>query len=371
MGGSSGTFGLIVTGPNASAIKTAAVQITNSLKGMKGLANVENNLAQTRPEVGVIPKFKRAAEYGLTAQQIGGAVKNYVSHNQIGTVDLKGKSYNITATMKSPSPLTKLQRLKDLSIQTSIGKTVKLSDVATVKMINAPVSVLHRDGQAYAQVQGSFTTQNTGKTTKQAIAKVSKLNLPKGVHTQLSGDSQQQNQSFAELIDAILVAVGLVYIVMLITFGEWSAPFAILFSMPVALIGAFFGTVIGHQPISVSSLIGILMLMGIVVTNAIVLVDRVEQQRHKGLTIRGALLEAGTTRLRPIVMTAIATICALTPLAAGFSEGALISQGLAVVVIGGLVTSTVLTLVIVPLMYELLHFRLHRRQRLQTETETV
>ncbi|QQE79492.1 efflux RND transporter permease subunit [Alicyclobacillus sp. SO9] len=372
MGGSSGSFGLIVTGPNDASIKKAAVQITNSLKGMNGLANVENNLAQTRPEVSVVPDFKKAGEYGLTAYQIGTAVKNYVSHSQIGTVTLNGTSYDVTAIMKPNQPLTKLQRLKDLPLQTSIGTTIKLSDVATVKITNAPVSVLHRNSQAYAQIQGSFTTQNTGNTTKLALAKISKLSLPTGVHTQLSGSSQQQNQSFSELIDAILVAVGLVYIVMLITFGEWSAPFAILFSMPVALIGAFFGTVIGHQPVSVSSLIGILMLMGIVVTNAIVLVDRVEQQRHKGLTVRGALLEAGTTRLRPIVMTAIATICALTPLAAGFSEGALISQGLAVVVIGGLITSTVLTLVIVPLMYELLHFRLHRRERaLQAEAEAL
>lgn len=134
-----------------------------------------------------------------------------------------------------------------------------------------------------------------------------------------------------------------------------SAPFAILFSMPVALIGAFFGTFIAQVPLSVSSLIGILMLMGIVVTNAIVLIHRVEQQRQLGLSVREALLEAGTTRLRPILMTAIATICALIPLAAGASESVLISQGLAVVVIGGLVTSTILTLCIVPLVYELLH----------------
>jgi len=164
------------------------------------------------------------------------------------------------------------------------------------------------------------------------------------------------------------VAVGIVYIVMLILFGEWSSPLAILFSMPVALIGAFFATFITHEPLSVSSLIGILMLMGIVVTNAIVLVQRVEQQRKLGLTIRDSLLEASTTRLRPILMTAVATICALMPLAVGASEGVLISQGLAVVVIGGLVTSTILTLCIVPLMYEWLHFRIHRREMLQKET---
>lgn len=154
---------------------------------------------------------------------------------------------------------------------------------------------------------------------------------------------------------AILVAVGLVYLVMVVTFSEGRAPFAILFSLPLAVIGALVATVLTQQPISLSSLIGMLMLVGIVVTNAIVLIDRVQQQLNKGLTVREALLEAGSTRLRPILMTAVATIGALLPLAFGMGGSALVSAGLAVVVIGGLITSTLLTLLIVPIMYELLH----------------
>jgi multidrug efflux pump subunit AcrB len=370
MGGASGSFSVVVTGPNTPDIKRAAVQITNALQGLPGLADVTNNLTQTQPQIEVKPDLKKAAKYGLTAYQIGSMVKDYVGDDKVGSVQLGNNTYDLLATLKPEHTVDRLQVLKDLPITTSTGKTLQLSDVATVRVVNTPVSVEHRDGVAYATVSGTFTSQNTGKTTTLALHKIASLSLPKGVQTQLSGDSQEKNKSFQQLIEAILVSVGIVYLVMLITFGEWSAPFAILFSMPVALIGAFFGTVVTHQPVSVSSLIGILMLMGIVVTNAIVLVDRVEQQRRRGLTIRAALLEAGATRLRPILMTAIATVCALFPLALGFAEGALISQGLAVVVIGGLVTSTLLTLIVVPVMYELLHLRTHRREQ-RTQTGTV
>jgi HAE1 family hydrophobic/amphiphilic exporter-1 len=266
-------------------------------------------------------------------------------------------------TMTSVKTLSTLDAIRKLPIATQTGETLNLGDVATVSMVQTPTTVLHQNGQSYAEITADYTTQNTNATMQKAMKTINSLSIPSGVKVQQSSQSQSQSQSFGQLIEAIFVAVGMVYIVMLITFGEWSAPFAILFSMPVALIGAFFGTVIGRQPVSVSSMIGILMLMGIVVTNAIVLVNRVEQQRELGMTIRESLLEAGVTRLRPIVMTAIATICALIPLAMGFAEGALISQGLAVVVIGGLLTSTVLTLCIVPVMYELLHFKIMRRER--------
>ncbi|MCL6631360.1 MAG: efflux RND transporter permease subunit [Alicyclobacillus herbarius] len=363
MGGASGSLDLIVTGPSNQAIKQAAVQITKSLSHVPGLANVTNNLTATQPQIEIHADVTKAAKYGLSAYQIGNIVKDYVGGNQVGTVQLDQTTYTVVAKLHPENRLDALKALRNLPIQTSTGQTLHLADVASVRVVQSPISVQHRDGQAYASVTGTFTGQNTGRTTQLALAKVQSLHLPHGVKTELSGDSQQKNQSFSQLIEAIVVSVGIVYLVMLITFGGWSAPFAILFSMPAALIGAFFGTVVTHQPVSVSSLIGILMLMGIVVTNAIVLVDRVEQRRREGQSIRSALLEAGATRLRPILMTAVATVCALLPLAIGFTEGALISQGLAVVVIGGLVTSTLLTLIVVPVMYELLHLRQHRRER--------
>ena len=153
---------------------------------------------------------------------------------------------------------------------------------------------------------------------------------------------------------AMLIAIGLVYMVMVIAFGEGRTPFAILFSLPFAAVGALLGLLITGQSLSVSGLIGMLMLIGIVVTNAIVLLDRVKHNRENGMTVREALMEAGGVRLRPIIMTALATIMALIPLALGFSEGALISQGLGIVVIGGLIISTLQTLIVVPVIYSII-----------------
>lgn len=367
LGGATGSFGVIVTDSSPSADLTSSTEhITTALRSIASLANVQNNLAKSQPQVNVVPIVGKAASYGLTGLQIAKEVEDYFSTEKIGRATIGSGTYNIDVSVLAPTALNELSTIQALPIATPSGQVVRLDAVATVHSLETPVSVLHRDGSPYGLVTADFTTQNTGRATQQAEMAIANLHLPSDIKTQLSGDSQQQNQSFQELIEAILISVGLVYIIMLIAFGEWTAPLAILFSMPVALIGAFFATVLTQQPVSVSSLIGILMLMGIVVTNAIVLVDRVRHQRATGASIRAALLEAGTTRLRPILMTAIATIFALIPLAIGFAEGALISQGLAVVVIGGLMTSTALTLVIVPIIYELLNRKKHRWEQRQT-----
>ncbi|NRD78016.1 efflux RND transporter permease subunit [Bacillus sp. BRMEA1] len=364
-GGGGTTFDLVINGPNDTAISQAVIQVTKRLQNEPGLANVKSNLADTQPEISVAPDSGKAAQYGLTSQQVANVVRSYLSQQNIGTVNMNGQTYNLNVQMSSSTELTELSAIRGLPINTSTGQSITVGDVATVSDVQTPTTVLHQNGKSYAEITADYTTQNTGKTLRSVLKDIKTINLPSGVQVGQSTSAMQQSQSFTQLIEAILVAVGMVYIVMLILFGGWSAPFAILFSMPVALIGAFLGTFIAHQPLSVSSLIGILMLMGIVVTNAIVLIQRVEQQRALGMTVRDALLEAGTTRLRPILMTAVATICALLPLAVGASEGVLISQGLAVVVIGGLFTSTILTLCIVPLVYELLHLRTHRKEREQ------
>src|SRR5699024_6919024 len=169
-----------------------------------------------------------------------------------------------------------------------------------------------------------------------------------------AGVTEEINECFTQSGLAMLAAAAIVSLVLVVAFGGALAPFAILFSLPFTIIGALVALWIAGEPLSVSAMIGALMLIGIVVTNAIVLVDRVIHQEKKGLSTREALLEAGSTRLRPILMTALATIGALIPLAIGMGDGALISKGLGITVIGGLFSSTLLTLVIVPIVYEAL-----------------
>jgi HAE1 family hydrophobic/amphiphilic exporter-1 len=218
------------------------------------------------------------------------------------------------------------------------------------------VTYLRINQTAAIQYTGELETANTLGTIRAAITAVQANDkLPKSLVIGEGYQSQTQTQGFSQTFGSLGLAILIVYIVMVITFGSVIHPFTILFSLPLAVVGAALGLTLTNRVLGISALIGLLMLVGIVVTNAIVLIDRVQQNRkEKGMKAYDALLEGGRTRLRPILMTAIATIFALLPLAIGLSEGAIIAAELGTVVIGGLFSSTILTLLVVPVVYSLL-----------------
>ena len=228
----------------------------------------------------------------------------------------------------------------------------KLSDFVSVKKGTTPDSLSERDGKLVATVTAELKTDKATEASQAIDKTVKKIDLPTGVSYKAGGVTEQIQESFTQLGLAMAAAVAIVYLVLVVTFGGALTPLVILFSLPFAIIGGLLALLITGETISVSSLIGALMLIGIVVTNAIVLIDRVIHKEKEGLDTREALLDAAGTRLRPILMTALATIGALSPLALGLEGGALISKGLGVTVIGGLTSSTLLTLLIVPIVYE-------------------
>jgi HAE1 family hydrophobic/amphiphilic exporter-1 len=339
-----------IKGDNIDDIRTAADALTAKIKGVNGLTNVTNNLSAQKDLVTIHVDDAKAAREGLTAQQVAFTVRSLLEADKIGEMEQDNVTEDIKLGLEE-NDLSNLEQLKQVEILTQTGKMVKLGDIADIRLEKGPVTVQRENGQQYATVSGNVTVKDTGAVSRDVQKVISETKLPKGVTVTLGGDTEQMNQSFAQLGFAMIVAVFAVYVVMIIAFGEATAPFTILFSLPFAVIGGLVGLWISKQPISVSSMIGALMLIGIVVTNAIVLIDRVQQMRARGLEVRDALLEAAGTRLRPILMTALATIFALLPLGLGYGEGTLISQGLAVVVIGGLASSTLLTLFIVPIVY--------------------
>ena len=203
-------------------------------------------------------------------------------------------------------------------------------------------------------IKGQMTDANTGDVSARADQMIKKLDLPDSVSYYKEGASAAMADGFKNLTIAIMISILLVYLVMVIAFGEGKAPFVILFAIPFSVIGALIGLFIVKEPIGMPAMIGLLMLNGIVVTNAIVLIDKVKQNERNGMTKDAALIEAGVVRIRPILMTAIATVGALLPMAIS-SHAGIVSSSLAVVVIGGLTTSTLLTLFIVPVLYSLLN----------------
>src|SRR5690606_5112157 len=231
-----------------------------------------------------------------------------------------------------------------LPVQSVTGAQLKLGDLVEVEEGYALNTLARSKGQFYASVSGTILGDDVSKASSEGDKEVNELEFPKGVELGNSGAMADIIETFTQLAVAMLAAIAIVYFILVVTFGVGVAPFVILLSLPFTVIGVFVGLYIANGTISVSVMMGLLMLIGIVVTNAIVYVDRIIHMERDGMTLREAILEAGATRLRPILMTAIATIGAMIPLVFGGAGGGLISKGLAITVIGGLTSSTLLTL---------------------------
>ena len=243
-----------------------------------------------------------------------------------------------------------------------------LGQVANVDQVDVQGSITRIDGAPAAQITAEITSADRARCRARWQDQVDELvangSIPAGVDVKLAGVTQQQNEAFGSLFTSMGVAILLVYVMMVLTFSSLITPFVILFSLPLATIGAFVALFVTGRPVGVSALIGFLMLIGIVVTNAIVLLDLVDRLRAQGHSLKEAIIEGGRTRVRPILMTAFATILALIPLAAGFNQGSIIAAELGTVVIGGLFSSTLLTLIVVPVIYYMVESTKSIRRRL-------
>ncbi|WP_439033522.1 efflux RND transporter permease subunit [Bacillus paranthracis] len=344
---------LYVYGDSSEDIKPVVKDIQNIMKKNKDLKDIDSSIAKTYAEYTLVADQEKLSKMGLTAAQIGMGLSNQHDRPVLTTIKKDGKDINVYVEAEKQNYET-IDDLTNRKITTPLGSEVAVKDVMTVKEGETSNTVKHRDGRVYAEVSAKLTSDDVSKASAAVQKEVDKMDLPSGVDVSMGGVTKDIEESFKQLGLAMLAAIAIVYFVLVVTFGGALAPFAILFSLPFTIIGALVALLISGETLSVSAMIGALMLIGIVVTNAIVLIDRVIHKENEGLSTREALLEAGATRLRPILMTAIATIGALIPLALGFEGSGLISKGLGVTVIGGLTSSTLLTLLIVPIVYEVL-----------------
>lgn len=351
--GSSNEIKLYVYGDSSEDIKPVVKDIQNIMKKNKDLKDIDSSIAKTYAEYTLVADQEKLSKMGLTAAQIGMGLSNQHDRPVLTTIKKDGKDVNVYVEAEKQTYET-IADLTNRKITTPLGNEVAVKDVMTVKEGETSNTVKHRDGRVYAEVSAKLTSDDVSKASAAVQKEVDKMDLPSGVDVSMGGVTKDIEESFKQLGLAMLAAIAIVYFVLVVTFGGALAPFAILFSLPFTIIGALVALLISGETLSVSAMIGALMLIGIVVTNAIVLIDRVIHKENEGLSTREALLEAGATRLRPILMTAIATIGALIPLALGFEGSGLISKGLGVTVIGGLTSSTLLTLLIVPIVYEVL-----------------
>ncbi|MFF5831517.1 efflux RND transporter permease subunit [Streptomyces bacillaris] len=345
---------VVVKASDADVLKKASEAVRTEVATIKDVTDVQSDLAQSVPRIAVTPNDKAAAA-GFDSTTLGGIVAGAVRGTPAGSATLDDTERDIV--IKSARPAATMAELKALPLG-----PVKLGDIATVELVPGPVSMTRIDGQRAATVTAKPIGDNTGAVSATLASKIDALDLPDGATATIGGVSEDQNEAFMQLGLAMLAAIAIVFMLLVATFRSLVQPLILLVSVPFAATGAIGLLLVTGTPLGVPAMIGLLMLIGIVVTNAIVLIDLINQYRAQGLGIVEAVIEGGRHRFRPILMTALATIFALLPMALGVTgDGGFISQPLGVVVIGGLISSTVLTLVLVPTLYAMVELRKERR----------
>ncbi|MGW7142398.1 efflux RND transporter permease subunit [Streptomyces xanthophaeus] len=355
---------VVVKAGDGEVLAKAAEQVRAEVAELKDVTDVQSDLSQSVPRISVTAT-PRAAEAGLDQAALGALVAQAVRGTPAGKAVLEDTERDIV--IRSAQPATTLAELQALPVG-----PLKLGDIAEVKEVPGPVAMTRIDGARAATVTAKPLGDNTGAVSAALQTKLKELDLPEGATASIGGVSQDQDEAFGSLGLAMLAAIAIVFMLLVATFRSLVQPLILLVSVPFAATGALGLLLVTGTPMGVPAMIGMLMLIGIVVTNAIVLIDLVNQYRAQGLGVVEAVVEGGRHRLRPILMTALATIFALLPMALGVTgEGGFISQPLAVVVIGGLVSSTLLTLLLVPTLYTMVELRKERRRTKRTARLTV
>jgi hydrophobic/amphiphilic exporter-1 (mainly G- bacteria), HAE1 family len=312
-----------------------------------------------KPELNVDLNRGVAGALGVTVGQVAQSLRPAFAGIEVGDwQDPSGEMRKVQIRL-TPESRRNADDLNQLPLivagPNGVPSSLPLGQVATIKPGYGPAIINHLDRDLVVAVEANVSGRGSGDVTNEVMAKVAKLTLPPGVHVSLGGDAQGQQEVFGQIFTALAVAVGLMYLILVVQFGSFLDPLAILMSLPLSLIGVLLALAITKMTINIMSLIGVILLMGIVAKNAILLIDFAKWAREKdGMPLREALIEAGAIRLRPILMTTFALIAGMIPVALGRGEGAQFRAPLGVAIIGGVITSTLLTLLVIPTFYEVM-----------------
>lgn len=344
-GASASQLEVVVQAADQETLTRAAEAARDALAGTPGVEDVTTGLATRVPRVEVTVDRVAAARAGLTEAAVGQLVAQAYRGAPLGRVNLDGAPRQVVLSTGAVPPMSVAE------LRALVVGPVTLDDIADVNQVDGPQQVTRIDGERSVSVTGTATGSNLGATTQELQQRLDALDMAGATFT-VGGVSADQKDAFADLGLAVLAAIAIVFLIMVGTFRSLTQALILLISVPFAATGAIALLLVTGTPLGVPALIGVLMLVGIVVTNAIVLLDLINQYRARGMGVTEAVVEGGRRRLRPILMTAVATVFALLPMALGLTgEGGFISQPLAIVVIGGLLSSTLLTLILVPTLY--------------------
>ncbi len=348
MGGSN--LNIEIYGDNLENARELTKKIISAIETIPYLVDLKGSLEEAEPEIQFVVDRNKAILYGLTPYQIGYALRT----KMVGEVATKyrtgGKEYEIILKLKRED-IDDIRNIENIFVNSQFGQ-VLLKDIAEIRLAKAPVVIEHKNTQRVATITGNVVGQSLGRVAMKVKNIIDKLDKPIGFSIKITGAYEEMVKSYRDLFFAILIAIILVYMIMSAQFESFLYPFVIMFTVPLAIIGVIFILFITNTTFSLISGIGVLVLVGIVVNNGIVYVDYVNQLiRKEGMSLKEAVIKGCQVRLRPILMTALTTIFGLLPLALKLGEGSELWSPLGISVIGGLLFSTILTLIFIPVLY--------------------
>lgn len=350
MGMATGAISISIKGDDIDTLKTIGDDFKKIIERVEGTREVTTSYEDGIHQVQVITDRNIASQYGLTTAQIGSSITNAMSGSNVTKFKVNGDEIDVV--LKGDNIYGEsISYLEMLPVETPMGTTVPLSEVARIRVEKGPISIQRENQVRVLTVSGSVVGRDIQSASQEIEDLLNDYEMPFGYTYKFGGEVEQIEETFTDLFLVMLLAVALVYMIIAAQFESLIQPLSIMFSVPLALSGGFIGLFVTGLPLNVIGIIGLIILVGIVVNNAIVLVDYINKRRGRGEDRDAAIMKAGPIRIRPIMMTALTTILGLLPMSLGIGEGAELSQSMGVVVIGGLSLSTVLTLVIIPVMY--------------------
>ncbi len=340
--------------------------IKNAVATVPGAVDVQLSRDDLRREYNIDFDREKLGYYGLTTGEVSLAVRNRINGLLASQYREDGEEYDIYVRYAEPFR-TSIEEVKNIQVINSMGKALRVSDVATVSEQFAPPTIERENRDRVVSVNVTLSGAALSEVIVGVNEKLADITMPEGFYVELGGSYEDQQESFGDMVTLLLLIVVLVYIVMATQFESFAMPFIILFSLPFAFTGVFLALWISDTALSVIALIGAIMLVGIVVKNGIVMVDFINLLRERGLSLSHAVISAGRSRLRPVLMTTLTTVLGMLPLALGMGEGSELWQPMGIAVIGGLTFSTVLTLYVIPVVYTLFGARSLRKGRRKNE----
>jgi HAE1 family hydrophobic/amphiphilic exporter-1 len=342
-----------VSGFDLDSLERVSRAVVAEMSASDRFADIKTTVERGNPEIQIIFDQERAAKLGLAVRDIANRVVANVRGELATRYTWRDKKIDVLVRSVD-TRRSSIEEIRRLIVNPTSDRPVTLEAVAEVKVSQGPAEIRRVAQERVAIITANLAHGDLGAAAAEAGSIISRIPMPEGITAMVSGQSEEMEESFESMQFALVLAIFLVYLVMASQFESLIHPFVILFTIPLALVGAVLALYITGTTINIVALIGVIMLAGIVVNNAIVLVDLINQLRAQGVERIEAIMEAGSARLRPILMTSLTTALGLLPMAMGFGQGSEVRTPMAITVIGGLVVSTMLTLVVIPVVYSLM-----------------